>query len=52
MKIGIRTIRVCAAVLAGLVLVSLSAVAGAAGADEKFVSRDADVEGVKIHYLN
>src|SRR6201984_2520549 len=51
MKIRIRTIRVCAAVLAGLVLVSLCAVAGAAGADEKFVSRDAELEGVKIHYL-
>jgi len=51
MKIRIRTIRVCAAVLAGLVLVSLCAVAGAAGVDEKFVSRDAELDGVKIHYL-
>jgi pimeloyl-ACP methyl ester carboxylesterase len=51
MRIRIRTIRVCAAVLAGLVLVSLCAVAGAAGADEKFVSRGVELEGVKIHYL-
>lgn len=45
MKIGMRTIRV-----AGGVLAVLCAVAGAAGADEKFVSRDAEVAGAKIHY--
>jgi pimeloyl-ACP methyl ester carboxylesterase len=50
MKIGIRAMRVASAVLASLACVSLCAVAGAAGADEKFVSRDAEVEGVKIHY--
>src|SRR5882762_7834398 len=50
MKIGIRAIGVAGAVLASLACVSLCAVAGTAGADDKFVSRDAEVEGVKIHY--
>jgi pimeloyl-ACP methyl ester carboxylesterase len=50
MKSGIRGISVKGAVLAGLACVSLCAAARAAGADEKFVSRDADVGGVKIHY--
>jgi len=50
MKIGMGTIRVAGGVLASLVCVVLCAVAGAAGADEKFVSRDTEVAGAKIHY--
>jgi pimeloyl-ACP methyl ester carboxylesterase len=49
MKIGIRTVSVCA-VFASLCCVALCSVAGAAGTDEKFVSRDAEVAGAKIHY--
>ena len=51
MKIGIRAIRVArTTLLASLVCVAFCVVVGATRADEKFVSRDADVGGVKIHY--
>jgi pimeloyl-ACP methyl ester carboxylesterase len=49
MKIGIRAIR-ASAVLASMAYIALCSVASAAGADEKFVSRDAEVAGAKIHY--
>jgi pimeloyl-ACP methyl ester carboxylesterase len=50
MKIAIRAIRVTGTVLASLAFFSLCVAVDAAGADDKFISRDADVEGVKIHY--
>jgi hypothetical protein len=40
MKIGIRATRVAGTLLAGLACVAFCAVAGAAGAYKKFVSRD------------
>jgi len=47
---GIRAVRTAGTVFAVLVCAALCCVARAAGGDEKFVSHDADVEGVKIHY--
>src|SRR6202795_4915961 len=48
MKIEIGALRATATILVILAYLALSATA--ARADEKFVSRDAELQGVKIHY--